>query len=133
MDHVIAIIEHSEKCQQFLKWECFAATIKNPHMADVWTTFWMKRGNIEADYFPGGVPGSGKCGCGQIGNCANSSAACNCDINDAVWRSDEGYLKYKDDLPITEFRAGDTGIGFTYFSMHAKDGMMKNLNYIAVL
>ena len=30
-------------------------------------------------------------------------------MNDDVWRQDDGYLQYKDDLPVKEFRAGDTG------------------------
>ncbi|XP_034312530.2 SCO-spondin isoform X1 [Magallana gigas] len=114
-DHVIAIIDQSKFCKQFLRWECKGAVIHNPHQKDSWTTFWTNRSsefnqyNTPATYFPGAKPGSGNCACGDTGTCTNKSLSCNCDSNDFEWRSDEGFVTYKDDLPILAFRAGDTG------------------------
>lgn len=114
-DHVIAIIDASKNCKQYLKWECMGAVIHNPHQMDSWTTFWTNRSSdfnnyvTPASYFAGGRPGTGNCACGETGTCANKSLPCNCDSNDFEWRSDEGYITHKDDLPILAFRAGDTG------------------------
>jgi len=34
-------------------------------------------------------------------------------MNDQVWRSDEGYITNKPDLPVKGFCAGDTGKDYT--------------------
>ena len=47
-------------------------------------------------------------GCGDADN-LDAFALCNCDLNDNVNRTDSGYIKYKPDLPISAFCAGDTG------------------------
>lgn len=133
MDHVIALIDNSKFCKQFLRWECKGAVIHNPHQKDSWTTFWTNRSsefnqfNTPATYFPGAKPGSGNCACGDTGTCANASLSCNCDKNDFEWRSDEGFIIYKDDLPILAFRAGDTGE--TKYFIGSKD----NLFYLIFL
>ena len=62
-----------------------------------------------ADYFGGASPGSQSCACGMNATCVKEDLMCNCDINDAEWRQDDGYLTYKDDLPVYAFVAGDTG------------------------
>ena len=59
------------------------------------------------NYWGGAEQDSGVCACNATNTCQGH--ACNCDKNDAVWREDSGYLTYKDDLPMTSFRAGDTG------------------------
>ena len=57
------------------------------------------------------------CGCYLDQACADPTNRCNCDSNDSgVWRKDEGYLTYKDDLPVTQFCAGDTGTISTVYS-----------------
>ena len=51
------------------------------------------------------------CGCGMTEACLNPSHLCNCDTNNLQdWRMDEGWLTVKYDLPVTSFRAGDTGM-----------------------
>ena len=50
------------------------------------------------------------CACGDTMSCADPSMRCNCDINDVTWRLDEGDLTNKNDLPVTMFAAGDTGV-----------------------
>ncbi|ESO92406.1 hypothetical protein LOTGIDRAFT_80011, partial [Lottia gigantea] len=72
------------------------------------TTGWVNRTGGIADYFSGGVPGSESCACGMNDTCADPGLLCNCDMNDATWREDSGYITFKNDLPVTEFLAGDT-------------------------
>jgi len=50
-----------------------------------------------------------ECSCWKTRSCAKPEERCNCDANDNTWRVDEGYLSYKPDLPVSFFRAGDTG------------------------
>ncbi|VDI26618.1 Hypothetical predicted protein, partial [Mytilus galloprovincialis] len=115
--HAASIIDASEDCSQFLQWQCKGAVIHNPNQEGHWTTYWTNRTTAyipdgqqkpAADYFPGAVPGSGMCACGSNNNCNRSDVTCNCDINDADWRSDEGYVTNKAELPIVAFYAGDT-------------------------
>ena len=42
------------------------------------------------------------------GTCVNNHP-CNCRQNDANWRTDEGNIEEKTDLPVTKFAGGDTG------------------------
>jgi len=49
------------------------------------------------------------CGCGETESCGAPGLRCYCDNNDDVWRTDEGHITYKDDLPVKGFCAGDTG------------------------
>lgn len=114
-----ALVDASGSCRQFLKWECKGAVIHNPRDNSIWTTFWVGRKGANplkridqytpADYFPGAAPGSYKCACGMDSSCADPTKYCNCDINDAEWREDSGYVTEKSDLPIIGFFAGDTG------------------------
>ncbi|KAK6188476.1 hypothetical protein SNE40_004643 [Patella caerulea] len=109
LDHAIAIVDASVNCKQFMKWECKAALIHNPNGDGVITTGWKNRTGGIADYFSGALPGTASCACGMDDTCADPGLLCNCDMNDAQWREDSGYLTFKPDLPVTEFRAGDTG------------------------
>ena len=106
----ITIIDNSESCGQFMRWECKAAIIHNPYNPDWLTTFWMNRTEQMANYFGGATPNSGNCACGETNSCFNSSLPCNCDENDEEWRYDEGWVTHKPDLPIHSFYAGDTGM-----------------------
>ncbi|CAL1543552.1 unnamed protein product [Lymnaea stagnalis] len=108
-DHVVSIIDQSEYCEQYIKWECLAALIHNFNDNNKITTGWLNRTRGVADYFGGASPGSNGCACGVNHSCANPLFLCNCDSNDNVWRKDDGYLNYKDDLPVYAFVAGDTG------------------------
>ncbi|XP_059164384.1 SCO-spondin-like [Physella acuta] len=119
-DHAVAIVDRSLYCEQFIKWECFAALIHNYNDNNKITTGWLNRTKGLADYFGGAPPGSNFCECGVTHSCAEYKYVCNCDSNDQVWRSDQGYLTYKDDLPVYAFVAGDTGDLLTemgYFSL----------------
>ena len=41
------------------------------------------------------------------GACGTAGARCNCDANDATSRSDMGYVREKNALPIQQVRVGD--------------------------
>ncbi|KAK6991172.1 SCO-spondin [Biomphalaria glabrata] len=108
-DHAISIVDQSSNCEQYIRWECFAALIHNYNDNNKITTGWLNRTKGVADYFGDAPPGSNNCTCGTKNACADKSFGCNCDSNDHVWRVDDGYLTYKDDLPVYAFVAGDTG------------------------
>ncbi|XP_053393892.1 SCO-spondin-like isoform X2 [Mercenaria mercenaria] len=105
----IKIVDESSECAQFMRWDCKAAIIHNPFDPDTLTTFWKNRTEQSPGYFGGATPGSGNCACGETNSCFNTSLPCNCDVNDAVWRFDEGFVTNKAELPIHSFYAGDTG------------------------
>ncbi|KAK7491979.1 hypothetical protein BaRGS_00016825 [Batillaria attramentaria] len=113
IDHVISIIDQSEFCSQFIRWECRAALIHNTvNGLSMTTTGWLNRTKGLADYFGGAAPGSNACACGMTNSCGTKKGEpvlCYCDLNDNEWREDSGNLTYKADLPVTHFRAGDTG------------------------
>ncbi|RUS87810.1 hypothetical protein EGW08_004409 [Elysia chlorotica] len=108
-EHVEVLVDQSGDCQQYISWECFAALIHNPNDNFRVSTGWLNRTGQIADYFGGAAPGSHSCACGMNSTCVEEDLKCNCDANDEVWRQDDGYLTYKDDLPVYAFVAGDTG------------------------
>ncbi|VDI73660.1 Hypothetical predicted protein [Mytilus galloprovincialis] len=115
-EHVVAIIDSSKFCRQFVRWKCF-----NAQMWDIgrekWNTYWTNRSTAYLatnEYKPPSLFFHGSeekriCECGISQTCQQSNVLCNCDINDNIWRSDEGYVTNKDALPIVAFFAGDTG------------------------
>lgn len=110
----IAIVDSSNECAQFMRWDCHAAIIHNPYNPDTWTTFWMNRTEQMPIYFGGATPGSDKCACGMTYSCVNTSLPCNCDQNGDFWTFDEGFVTNKPELPIHSFYAGDTGLYLIY-------------------
>ncbi|ESO82452.1 hypothetical protein LOTGIDRAFT_147752 [Lottia gigantea] len=70
---------------------------------------WRTRDGSLADYFFGGVKGQMNCAC-KVDNSCYSGLNCNCNADDHVIREDEGFSTYKDDLPVTVFLNGDTGM-----------------------
>ncbi|KAL8625610.1 hypothetical protein ACOMHN_043885 [Nucella lapillus] len=118
IEHVVSIVDQSASCKQFISWECKAALIHNPNNNNRVTTGWWNRTSGLADYFGGAQPGSNACACGMTGNCSRIDDLCNCDANDDTWRSDEGFLTFKEDLPVTAFVAGDTGHPEKEFGYH---------------
>ncbi|XP_028402988.1 neurexin-4-like [Dendronephthya gigantea] len=101
MEQIVAIINQSKNCEQFIKYECFGSML----MADGW---WVSRQGLKMNYWGGAAVNSGKCSCGMTNSCAGGEI-CNCENNDAVWREDSGYLTDKNTLPVTELRFGDAG------------------------
>ncbi|VDI73662.1 Hypothetical predicted protein [Mytilus galloprovincialis] len=115
-EHVVAIIDSSQFCRQFVRWSCKGALIWDT-LNDEWTTYWTNRSTAylatnekkTPSGFFHGTEVRRTCECGISQTCQESNVLCNCDINDYIWRSDEGYVTNKDALPIVAFFAGDTG------------------------
>lgn len=95
----------SVECKQFLRYECLHSRLRS-------YAWWVSRDGGKRTYWggTGSNRGSNICACGvNVPNtCADPSQKCNCNKNDRVWRSDEGFLTWKLDLPVTEVRFGDT-------------------------
>ncbi|KAH9492582.1 Contactin-associated protein-like 2 [Bulinus truncatus] len=108
-EHAISIVDQSSYCEQYIRWECYAALIHNYNDNNKITTGWLNRTKGVADYFGDAPPGSNNCTCGTRHACVDPSYGCNCDANDHIWRVDDGYMTFKDDLPVYAFVAGDTG------------------------
>lgn len=87
------------------------------------------------DYWGGSDPSTGGCACGRtgtlclmyyifsrlsllelteyalcvsLGACSSPDKLCNCDSNDNIWRTDDGFLRDKTALPIQAVHFGDT-------------------------
>ena len=93
----------SSHCKQLIKYECRGTLLRDGY---AWL---VSRDGVKMEYWGGASPGSRKCACGVNNACADSRFTCNCDKNDEVWREDSGLLTYKDDLPVSQLRFGDTG------------------------
>ena len=106
MEQVIAIIERSQKCEQFIKYECYKAVL---YFRTGPTSWWVSRDGAQMTYWGGAPPGSSKCRCGMTDSCEVKGEVCNCDQNNNIWTEDSGDLTEKDALPVTELRFGDTG------------------------
>ena len=77
MSQIIAIINASERCEQYLKYHCHASFINRFGTQYAW---WESRDGTKMDYWAGGTAGSMKCACGIKGTCMKGGA-CNCDNN----------------------------------------------------
>ena len=66
------------------------------------------------------LPNVAICECSIDQSCGDifgTEQLCNCDSNDDVIRNDSGFLRYKPDLPVTRFCAGDTGSFIGYVTL----------------
>ena len=111
MEQLAAIIKKSQRCEQFIKYECFNAGLffDDDFLTDSW---WVSRDGATMLYWGGAEPGSGNCSCGMSNTCISQSMTkrCNCDNNKWFWTEDSGYLTDKSTLPVGELRFGDTGL-----------------------
>uniref|UniRef100_H3A592 Uncharacterized protein n=1 Tax=Latimeria chalumnae TaxID=7897 RepID=H3A592_LATCH len=103
LDQLRALTEASESCDQFVRLECRHIRF----LKEQWG-WWVSRDGFKIQSWGGTPTDSGKCACGERGDCALGLSSCNCDANDNVWRSDEGFLSDKSSLPVKEVRFGDT-------------------------
>ncbi|XP_028416579.1 neurexin-4-like [Dendronephthya gigantea] len=108
MEQIVAIINQSKNCEQFIKYECYGSTILRFNKAGEHYSWWVSRQGSKMNYWGGAAVDSGNCSCGMTNSCAGAGK-CNCGKNDLVWREDSGYLTDKNTLPVTELRFGDTG------------------------
>ncbi|XP_077125793.1 uncharacterized protein LOC143782323 [Ranitomeya variabilis] len=93
----------SENCEQFVKLDC-----RHVRFLDGNWGWWVSRDGQQIISWGGAATNSGRCACGENGKCAFGITSCNCDINDDMWRMDEGAISDKSSLPILEFRFGGT-------------------------
>ncbi|CAB4023129.1 Hypothetical predicted protein, partial [Paramuricea clavata] len=105
MEQIVAIMNQSKNCEQFIKYECYDSVMTWKSNTIAW---WVSRQGWKMNYWGGAAVNSGKCACGMTNSCAGGGT-CNCDKNDFAWREDSGYLTDKNTLPVTELRFGDTG------------------------
>ena len=104
IEQIVAIINQSQRCEQFIKYECFNAAIR----LDVPDSWWVSRDGAAMLYWGGAEPGSKNCACGMTNTC-DSQSSCNCDQGANIWAEDSGFLVSKSTLPVSELRFGDTG------------------------
>ena len=105
------LIDHSQECQQFVKYKCKHSIITDFTASGAMDFFawWVSRDGQKMTYWGGVSSGTLGCACSVNNNCANPSKPCNCDKNDNTWREDSGFLTDKSHLPVTQLRFGDTG------------------------
>ncbi|XP_076823442.1 contactin-associated protein-like 4 isoform X2 [Clavelina lepadiformis] len=116
MDQIVALIERSTSCRQYIKYRCRASVIFFDGGVD--HASWVSRDGTQIHYWGGATSRrSGYCACGETGTCVDSSKKCNCDRNTAPETSDEGYLTDKEVLPVTGLFFGDTD-GSAEFGWH---------------
>ena len=105
LPQITALVKMSGNCKQYFKYEC--------HSSGLWDGWWLNRNGEMRQYWGGNNPGYvNVCECGITQTCDSDEAnerRCNCNVNDSIWRKDEGYLTDVDDLPVTQLRFGDTG------------------------
>ncbi|KAI0228003.1 hypothetical protein LSAT2_021491 [Lamellibrachia satsuma] len=109
------LVDVSDHCRQHIMWNCSSTAFNPPEEGRSYRlTYWSNRDDVEMTYW-GGAKVRGyyeehmRCACGDTDSCDKPKLRCNCDINDAQWRLDEGDLTFKPDLPVSAFHAGDTG------------------------
>ena len=111
MSDIKRLIDVSTSCRQFIQWKCFASPFNGNRRNHVWRS----RDGVAMTNWGEAPPGKTSCPCAVTGSCDNNSYVCNCDMNDPVWRSDEGFLTDKATLPVTRMEFGDTG---TYLAVN---------------
>ena len=113
LEKLASLVDNSHSCRQYLKIKCRGSMIHQPNNAQGdMMTWWVDRNSEKMKYWGGSDPVNGNCGCSLTNSCAWKNVTCNCDANDNVWRTDEGFLRYKPHLPVKEVRVGDTGESF---------------------
>ena len=104
INQIAEIISRSQKCEQFIKYECLNAgfDFAKPYSC------WISRQGWQMRDWGGATSNSGSCACGMSKTCKDPTRLCNCGLNDNVWTEDSGLLTDKKFLPVTELRFGDT-------------------------
>ncbi|KAG7191157.1 hypothetical protein KM043_007179 [Ampulex compressa] len=113
LDQIDALLNRSTTCRQKISYQCKHSKLFNSPVpqGDYFrpNSWWVSRQNQKMDYWGGALPGSRKCECGILGNCADPTKWCNCDSNLEGWLEDGGDITEKEYLPVKQLRFGDTG------------------------
>nr|XP_039248504.1 uncharacterized protein LOC120326310 [Styela clava] len=102
MDQIAKLIEISTACEQFLRYDCYDSKLLKDG-----TGWWVSRQGKRMYYWGGATPGSNMCACGETGSCADKNEVCNCDADSEAWLYDQGFLKDKNVLPVSQINFGD--------------------------
>ena len=97
-----ALTRVSQKCEQFIKFECNndAGSIADGY------AWWVSREGTRMSYWGGAAGHDKMCACGVTNSCS-SGQKCNCGNWESGWREDSGLLTDKSALPVTQIRLGD--------------------------
>ena len=103
------VVRKSGKCRQYIQFFCSSSTLmfsndKENALANRYGARWFSSSGEIRNYWGGGNKEPFTCECGRAGNCVNPALKCNCDVMDAKWRSDGGYLTDKHDLPVSKIQ-----------------------------
>nr|XP_006007056.1 PREDICTED: contactin-associated protein-like 4 [Latimeria chalumnae] len=107
LDHLDAIVNHAEHCEQELAYHCKKSRLLN-FPDELPFSWWVGRTSEKQMYWGGSLPGVKKCACGLEENCIDSRHYCNCDADKKEWTNDTGFLLYKEHLPVTQIVISDT-------------------------
>ncbi|XP_055924933.1 uncharacterized protein LOC129956919 isoform X2 [Argiope bruennichi] len=107
--HLMALIDSSFSCQQYIKWSCKGAMFGFWYPPDL-RSWWVGRHWKDQYYWGGAETDSWSCGCHPYCYPTKRNSTCNCDDNPKVkWLHDEGLLLDTSRLPVLGLRFGDTG------------------------
>ena len=103
MEKIVAVINQSKYCEQFIKYKCQYSYLFRKNYG-----WWVSRQGKRMNYWGGAAVNSGKCACGMTNTCAGGQPLCNCDAGIHEFREDSGFLTDMNRLPVTVLRFGDT-------------------------
>lgn len=131
IDQLISMIDVSDTCRQYISWKCYMAPM-NSYSSTMTVTslvYWKNRyyesmgfwGDTTTTNYIVRANSGMTCSCGEKKSCGKPDLKCSCDLNDANWRMDSGYLTQKVNLPVTTYGVTDSGgltiwLRFGYFT-----------------
>ncbi|XP_069476642.1 uncharacterized protein [Ambystoma mexicanum] len=98
-----ALTKVSDSCEQYVRLDC-----RHIRFIQSGWGWWVSWNGEKMFNWGGASRDSNSCACGMTGSCAGSFKLCNCDNNDHIWRTDDGYLRDKHTLPVKAVYLGDT-------------------------
>ncbi|XP_062893264.1 contactin-associated protein 1 [Mobula hypostoma] len=106
-EEISAITMAAEYCEQRIFFSCYRSRLLNSP-SGLPFSWWLGRGSEKHFYWGGASPGTQRCSCGMRRDCTDPKYYCNCDADYKQWQSDQGWLKHKQDLPVTKVVVADT-------------------------
>ncbi|XP_053323809.1 uncharacterized protein LOC128497671 [Spea bombifrons] len=103
ISQLTALTKVSDSCEQFVRLDC-----RHIRFLESGWGWWVSRDGKKMNHWGGANTITGGCACGRTGSCSSPDKLCNCDSNDHIWRTDDGFLRDKDALPVHAVHFGDT-------------------------
>ncbi|XP_065296530.1 uncharacterized protein [Dermacentor albipictus] len=101
-----ALIGVSQRCRQYVKWECSGVGAGFGY-ADERPLSWWESVDGDPQFYWGGASENLTCAC--YPDCFSPDQRCNCDSSSEFhWLEDQGYIASKEMLPIRKLRFGNT-------------------------